>query len=129
MSPRAAICDVFDSYCREAVAVAWCESRLTTTAANGQYRGLFQMGSYERGLFGHGDTGHEQALASVQDPAVQATEDSADRLRAIISRYTAWHARHHVAARVCQFELAALTSEHYEEILDLRDDQGSRPAP
>ena len=33
-------------------------------------------------------------------------ESSADRLRAIISRYTAWHARHHVAARVCQFELA-----------------------
>lgn len=64
MSPRAAICDVFDSYCREAVAVAWCESRLTTTAANGQYRGLFQMGSYERGLFGHGDTAHEQALAA-----------------------------------------------------------------
>lgn len=64
MSPRVAICDVFDSYCGEAVAVAWCESRLTTTAANGQYRGLFQMGSYERGLFGHGDTAHEQALAA-----------------------------------------------------------------
>jgi AcrR family transcriptional regulator len=64
--------------------------------------------------------GHEQALACVKDPAVLATENSADRLRAIISRYTAWHARHHVAARVCQFELAALTSEHYEEILDLR---------
>jgi AcrR family transcriptional regulator len=64
--------------------------------------------------------GHEQALVAVQDPAVLATEDSADRLRAIISRYTAWHARHHVAARVCQFELAALTSEHYNEILDLR---------
>jgi AcrR family transcriptional regulator len=64
--------------------------------------------------------GHEQALAYVQDPAVLATESSADRLRAIISRYTAWHARHHVAARVCQFELAALTAEHYEEILDLR---------
>jgi AcrR family transcriptional regulator len=64
--------------------------------------------------------GHERALACVQDPAVLATEDSADRLRAIISRYTAWHARHHVAARVCQFELAGLTSEHYDEILDLR---------
>jgi len=64
--------------------------------------------------------GHNQALAHVQAPAVLATEDSADRLRAIISRYTAWHARHHVAARVCQFELAALTAEHYDEILDLR---------
>lgn len=64
--------------------------------------------------------GHEQALRCVQDPAVLAKGNSADRLRAIISRYTAWHARHHVAARVCQFELAALTSEHYDEILDLR---------
>ena len=64
--------------------------------------------------------GHWQALAYVQDPAVLATDNSSDRLRAIISRYTAWHGRHHVAARVCQFELAALTAEHYDEILDLR---------
>jgi AcrR family transcriptional regulator len=64
--------------------------------------------------------GHQRALDCVQDPDVLATENSADRLRAIISRYTAWHARHHVAARVCQFELAALTAEHYDEILDLR---------
>jgi AcrR family transcriptional regulator len=64
--------------------------------------------------------GHEQALAYVRDPGVLATADSAERLRRIISRYTAWHARHHVAARVCQFELAALTAEHYDEILDLR---------
>ena len=64
--------------------------------------------------------GHEQALVHVQDEAVLAAVNSADRLRAIISRYTAWHGRHHVAARVCQFELAALTAEHYEEILDLR---------
>jgi AcrR family transcriptional regulator len=64
--------------------------------------------------------GHQQALDHVRDPAVLAIADSADRLRAIVARYTAWHAHHHVAARVCQFELAALTSEHYEEILDLR---------
>jgi AcrR family transcriptional regulator len=64
--------------------------------------------------------GHWQALAYVQDPAVLATDNSSDRLRAIVSRYTAWHGRHHVAARVCQFELAALTAEHYDEILDLR---------
>jgi hypothetical protein len=64
MSPKVAICDVFDGYCGEAVAVAWCESRLTTTAANGEYRGLFQMGSYERSLFGHGHTAHEQAVAA-----------------------------------------------------------------
>jgi AcrR family transcriptional regulator len=64
--------------------------------------------------------GHERVLAHVQHPDVLAIEDSADQLRAIISRYTAWHARHHVAARVCQFELAALSAEHYDRILDLR---------
>ena len=54
MPPKAAICAVFGDYCQEAVAVAWCESRLRPTAQNGQYLGLFQMGSYERQLFGHG---------------------------------------------------------------------------
>lgn len=65
-------------------------------------------------------TGHERVLAYVQDPSVLAIADSADRLRAIIFRYTAWHARHHVAARVCQYELAGLTAEHYGEVLELR---------
>jgi hypothetical protein len=64
MPPKAAICDVFSRYCHEAVAVAWCESRLTTTAQNGQYLGLFQMGSSERRLFGHGPTAREQAEAA-----------------------------------------------------------------
>ena len=64
LPPRQAICNVFGSYCDEAVAIAWCESRLNTTAHNGQYRGLFQMGSYERGLFGHGSTAHDQAQAA-----------------------------------------------------------------
>jgi len=63
-SPKRAICDVFGRYCRQAVAVAWCESRLTTTAQNGQYLGLFQMGSSERQLFGHGPTAKAQAEAA-----------------------------------------------------------------
>jgi hypothetical protein len=64
MSPRKAICDVFGSYCAEALAVARCESRLRTTAQNGQYLGLFQMGTYARTLFGHGSTAREQAIAA-----------------------------------------------------------------
>ncbi|MGH3127359.1 MAG: hypothetical protein ACRDPX_05525 [Gaiellaceae bacterium] len=64
LPPRRAICSVFGSYCEEAVAVAWCESRLNTDAQNGQYRGLFQMGSDERSLFGHGSTAHDQSLAA-----------------------------------------------------------------
>jgi len=64
LRPRTAICSVFGSYCHEAVAVAWCESRLSTSAQNGQYLGLFQMGSYERRLFGHGSSARDQAVAA-----------------------------------------------------------------
>ena len=63
-SPRVAICHVFGSYCRQALAVSHCESRLHTTARNGQYLGLFQMGSNERRLFGHGPSAVEQATAA-----------------------------------------------------------------
>ena len=62
--PRRAICEVFGPYCQQAIAVAWCESGLSTTAQNGQYLGLFQMGSSERRLFGHGDTALDQAVAA-----------------------------------------------------------------
>jgi hypothetical protein len=63
-SPRVAICRAFGRYCEQAVSVAYCESRLSTRARNGQYLGLFQMGANERRLFGHGDTAHEQAVAA-----------------------------------------------------------------
>ena len=43
-----------------------------------------------------------------------------DRLRTIVCRYTAWHARHHVAARVSQYELYGLAAAHYEEIVQVR---------
>jgi AcrR family transcriptional regulator len=64
--------------------------------------------------------GHERALACVKDPAVDAAGGPADRLASMVSRYTAWHARHHVAARVCQYELAGLTPGHYDEIIQIR---------
>jgi hypothetical protein len=51
-SPQAAICAVFGSYCQQALAVARCESGFSTTARNGQYVGLFQMGSSERATYG-----------------------------------------------------------------------------
>ena len=63
---------------------------------------------------------HERALDCVKDPAIEAAGDAAERLAAIVSRYTAWHARHHVAARVCQYELAGLTPGHYDEIVQVR---------
>lgn len=57
--------DVFGPrYGPEAVRVAWCESRLYVWAANGQYRGIFQMGHHERRLFGHGPGAYAQARAA-----------------------------------------------------------------
>ncbi len=63
-SPQSAICRVFGDYCQQALAVSRCESGLQTDAENGQYLGLFQMGSSERRLFGHGASATEQATAA-----------------------------------------------------------------
>jgi hypothetical protein len=63
--PKQAICDIFGRrYCTQALAVSWCESKHSTTARNGQYLGLFQMGWNERRLFGHGRTARKQASAA-----------------------------------------------------------------
>jgi hypothetical protein len=63
-TPKVAICEVFGRYCHQALAVAWCESGHETTARNGQYLGLFQMGTYARQIAGHGDSAYEQARAA-----------------------------------------------------------------
>jgi|SRR5215471_1982418 len=44
---------VFGGYGDQAVRVAYCESRLHVWSTNGQYWGLFQMGSYARARYGH----------------------------------------------------------------------------
>jgi hypothetical protein len=51
---------VFGDYCGQALRVARCESGYRTTAQNGQYLGIFQMGSNERRLFGHGASALDQ---------------------------------------------------------------------
>jgi AcrR family transcriptional regulator len=63
---------------------------------------------------------HERALGYVQGSSIDAAPGAAERLHALVSRYTAWHARHHVAARVAQYELGGLTAEHYDEVRQLR---------
>jgi AcrR family transcriptional regulator len=70
-------------------------------------------------------TGHERALIYTRGPEVPASTSSADRLRGIVSRHTEWHARHHVAARVAQYELGSLGPEHYDEVLELRHQTNS----
>jgi hypothetical protein len=63
-TPQEAICRVFGRYCAQALTVARCESGYRTTAQNGQYLGIFQMGSSERRLFGHGPSALAQARAA-----------------------------------------------------------------
>jgi hypothetical protein len=63
-SPAKAICHVFGRYCGQALRVARCESGYSVNAQNGQYLGLFQMGSNERRLFGHGADALQQAKAA-----------------------------------------------------------------
>lgn len=62
--PAIAIRAVFGEHAGEALAVSSCESGQRTTAVNGQYQGMFQMGSSERAIYGHGDTPLEQTRAA-----------------------------------------------------------------
>lgn len=55
---------VFGKYGEQAVRVSRCESGLTIGAQNGQYLGLFQMGSSERARYGHGWNPWAQAKAA-----------------------------------------------------------------
>ncbi len=60
----AVICKVFGPHCQQAIRVARCESGLTIGATNGQYLGLFQMGSYARSKYGHSWNPWGQARAA-----------------------------------------------------------------
>lgn len=50
------ICAVFGSACSAALSVARCESGFSVNAVNGQYFGVFQMGSRERSIYGGSST-------------------------------------------------------------------------
>lgn len=76
--------------------------------------------SKERLLFEIIRTSHESVLDFVSSAEVTEAPTADAQLLAFVSRYTEWHARHCVAARVSQFDIAALSPEHYEVISDLR---------
>jgi hypothetical protein len=63
-SNSSVIRQVFGSYGWQAVRVASCESGLSVWARNGQYLGLFQMGSHERAVYGHGWDAWSQSRAA-----------------------------------------------------------------
>jgi AcrR family transcriptional regulator len=71
--------------------------------------------SKEELLFLISRDGHDTALQVLRE----ASPDDAEpftRLRDTVRAFTLWHARHHTAARVVQYELAALSPEHRREI-------------
>jgi AcrR family transcriptional regulator len=63
-------------------------------------------------------TGHVSSLETLKEAETGGNAISC--LRSLVTRFVAWHAHHHVAGRVSQYELTALTPEHYAEIVQLR---------
>lgn len=74
--------------------------------------------SKERLLFEISLYGHRAALEILT--AANAADSPAGRLRAMVASFTAWHAEHHTIARVVQYELAALSPEHFAEVATIR---------
>jgi AcrR family transcriptional regulator len=63
--------------------------------------------------------GHEAALHVVA-AAIDATDDPVGRLRRAVHDFATYHARSHISSRVVNYELSALSQEHYAEIAALR---------
>lgn len=63
---RAAVCYYFGPQCNTAMSIVNCETGGTYSpyAQNGQYLGIFQMGSWARSTFGHGWNVWVQARAA-----------------------------------------------------------------
>jgi len=75
--------------------------------------------SKEELLYAIGYEGHDLALRVVQDADIPGA-DATERLATIIRRFAEWQAENHSRARVVQYELTALTPEHYRVITGLR---------
>jgi AcrR family transcriptional regulator len=70
-------------------------------------------------LFEISRNGHEQTLALVQELS-SGDGDPAERMRALVESFVAWHARRHTVARVVQYELDALPEREYLIVAGLR---------
>ena len=61
-----AVCFYFKQNCATAMRIVGCETggSYTPWSANGQYHGIFQMGSHERAVYGDGNNVWAQAKAA-----------------------------------------------------------------
>jgi len=64
-------------------------------------------------------SGHERTLALVRD-GVAGSEDPTVQLVTVVRQFAIDHARAHTGARIVNYELAALSPEHFEEIRQIR---------
>lgn len=64
-------------------------------------------------------SGHERTLALVRE-RIGSSDDPATQLRLVMHDFAVDHARRHTAARIVNYELAALSPEHHAEIRRIR---------
>ncbi|WP_051023370.1 TetR family transcriptional regulator [Nocardia pneumoniae] len=75
--------------------------------------------SKEELLYEISRTGHLDTLARVRG-AIASAHDPADQLTALMREFAVHHARAHTVARIINYELAALSHEHQQEIKETR---------
>jgi AcrR family transcriptional regulator len=63
--------------------------------------------------------GHDRTLALVRD-AVSFSDSPREQLVALVRAFVVHHAEGHTSARIVNYELAALSPEHLEEIVGIR---------
>ncbi|WP_433709213.1 TetR family transcriptional regulator [Nocardia sp. CA-084685] len=75
--------------------------------------------SKEELLYEISRTGHLDTLERIRT-AIASAQDPADQLIALMREFTIHHARAHTVARIINYELAALSPEHQQEIKEIR---------
>lgn len=70
-------------------------------------------------LFQISGVGHRLALNLLEEAAT-GPGGPAERLANAVRDFARWHAEHHTTGRVVQYELGALSEEHYTMIVDMR---------
>ena len=75
--------------------------------------------SKEELLYQISRAGHDRTLALVRE-AVASSSDPRDQVLAVVDAFVVHHAQDHTGARIVNYELAALSPEHLEEIAGLR---------
>ena len=74
--------------------------------------------SKEELLYAISREGHAATLDSIRAAATEA--DPVRRLQDVVRAFTTWHAEHHAIARIVQYELGALSPEHFAEVAAMR---------